>query len=594
MHTKRKRTYLLSAILIIFCIILEPGLFRDSGSSVWGQKKPGKTAKKPRQKRVRKFALNFNNVDINEFINIMSQLIGKNIILDDKVKGKISISSAKKVPVSQAYDIMKSILEVKGLAVVETENLIKVIPITDAIKKNVEIIIDGKKTELKPREEKTITFLLELKNADATEISNTLKTLKSKFTTIVVHKTLNIIIFSGSANEVEGLIKISRALDKEVKEDEETVSKGNIHVVHLENADSDQLAEVLSRIPFSETAKINTTPIQRRTPAPRRGKNIRQPARQPQKSASKLSIISNKETNSLIITAKPEEFKEIRRLIKELDIVREQVLIEALIVEIGADNGWGFGIDWMLGNQTGNHIYGGSSIMGNVPNYSASGSDAVLGKKLALPLATGFQLGYLSDTSILGFALLNASSSKSNINILSTPQILTIDNQEAELNVGEEVPVQTNTRITENDTQLFTWDYKPVGLKLKITPHITKSNRITLDLYQEVNTVLGDISETSLIPPKLGKRDIKTKVTVLDGKTIVVGGLIRNNKTVTVTKVPLLGDIPLLGWFFKHESVSYTKTNLLVFITPHIVTKEEKLEKITRQKRRGQMILKQQ
>lgn len=595
MYLKRKNFYLLSAILLVFVIMLEPGIYRDSNNSAWGQKKTAKRKRMLKKKRIRKFALNFNDVDIHEFINIMSQLIGKNIILDDKVRGKISISSAKRVPVSQAYEIMKSILEVKGLAVVETENLIKVIPITEAIKKNVEIIIDGKKTELKPREEKTITFLLELKNADAVEISNTLKTLKSKFTTIVVHKTLNTIIFSGSANEVEGLISITRALDKKVdEEDEEIISKGNIHVVHLENADSDQLAEVLSRIPFSETAKINTSPIQRRTPTSRRNKRARQPVRQPKKNQSKLSIISNKETNSLIITANPEEFKEIRRLIKELDIVREQVLIEALIVEISADNGWGFGIDWMLGNQTGNHIYGGSSIMGNGPDYSASGSDAILNKKLAIPLSKGFQLGYLSDTSILGFALLNASSSKSNINILSTPQVLTIDNQEAELNVGEEVPVITNTRITENDTQLSTWDYKSVGLKLKITPHITKSNRITLDLYQEVNTVLGDISETSLRPPKLGKRDIKTKVTVLDGKTIVVGGLIRNNKTISVTKVPLLGDIPLLGWFFKHQSVSYTKTNLLVFITPHIVTKEEKLEKITRQKRRGQMILKKQ
>ncbi len=595
MQAKRKRIHLLWAILLIYAIMLDPGIFQNPGSAAWGQKKPVKKTVKSKKKRIRKFALNFNNVEIHEFINIMSQLIGKNIILDDKVRGKISISSAKRVPVTQAYEIMKSILEVKGLAVVETENLIKVIPITEAIRKNVEIIIDGKKTELKPREEKTITFLLELKNADAVEISNTLKTLKSKFTTIVVHKTLNTIIFSGSANEVEGLISITRALDKKVdEEDDEIISKGNIHVVHLENADSDQLADVLSRIPFSETAKINTSPIQRRTPTPRR-KGTRQPVRQPQKSKTQLSIISNKETNSLIITAKPEEFKEIRRLIKELDIVREQVLIEALIVEISADNGWGFGIDWMLGNQTGNHIYGGSSIMSSsFPDYSASGTSTVLNKDLALPLRSGFQLGYLSDTSILGFALLNASSTKSNINILSTPQVLTIDNQEAELNVGEEVPVITNTRITENDTQLSTWDYKSVGLKLKITPHITKSNRITLDLYQEVNSVLGDISETSTKPPKLGKRDIKTKVTVFDGKTIVVGGLIRNNKTVTVTKVPLLGDIPLLGWFFKHQSVSYTKTNLLVFITPHIVTKEEKLEKITRQKRRGQMMLKKQ
>ena len=228
------------------------------------------------------------------------------------------------------------------------------------------------------------------------------------------------------------------------------------------------------------------------------------------------------------------------------------------------------------------------AIMGNPPDYTKPSG---ITQTLVLPLRSGMQLGYLSDSSILGFALLNATGSKSNINILSTPQILTIDNHEAELNVGEEIPVVTNTRISESGTQFNTFDYKSVGVKLKITPHITKGGRITLDLYQEINTVLGDTTDTQ-VPPKLGKRDFKTKVTILDGKTIVIGGLIKNNKIVSETKVPILGDIPLLGWFFKHKSVSYSKSNLLVFITPHIVTKQAKIEKITEQKRNAQKRLK--
>jgi Type II secretory pathway, component PulD len=209
-------------------------------------------------------------------------------------------------------------------------------------------------------------------------------------------------------------------------------------------------------------------------------------------------------------------------------------------------------------------------------------------KKLAVPLNPGFQLGYMPDLSVLGFALLNASATDTNFNVLSTPQVLTVDNSEAELNVGEEIGVPTNNRITDQNTTFQTFEYKTVGIKLKITPHITHKQRITLDLYQEVNSIIGDTTATTsggaLIPPKLGKRDIKTKVTVSDGKTIVVGGLISNQKNINESKVPILGDIPLLGWIFKHKTVSYSKRNLLVFITPHILTRRSRVDALTKEK----------
>ena len=212
---------------------------------------------------------------------------------------------------------------------------------------------------------------------------------------------------------------------------------------------------------------------------------------------TKLSIIANKETNSLVITARPDEYQEIMRIVKELDIVREQVLIEAMIVEVNVENGWGFGIDWMLGNKSGIHMYGGSSInSSSIPNYTVPDAFGTA-KKLAVPLATGFQLGYVPDTSVLGFALLNASATDDNFNILSTPQILTVDNSEAELNVGEEIGVPTNNRITDQNTTFQTYEYKTVGIKLKITPHITKKQRITLDLYQEVNSIIGETQQLS-------------------------------------------------------------------------------------------------
>ncbi len=593
-----------------------PGTVEQKKGETAGKKAASKVRGKGEDTGPRSMLLNFNNVEISEFLNVMGQLIGKNILIDDKVKGKITISSSRKIPVAKAVDIMKAVLEIKGLAVVEAENFVKVVPVQDAVKETVKVIID-KKGEVSLDQENLITYLYQFKNADVNEVSKVFNSLKSRYTDVVTYQPENMIIMRGEAQDINGLMKIAKTLDvftygPEDKKDKQP--KGNIHVIHLEHADATELAAVLSRVPFSDTAKIDSSPVAAPQQQPQQQPTQETPALYShqsiadararkktgdtrttdlQKSTSKLSIIANKETNSLIVAAKPDEFREIDKLVKELDIVRQQVYIESLIVEVSADSSWGFGIDWMLGNQSGSHLYGGSSIMGSLPDYTVPSS--LSGKKLAVPLSTGFQLGYLADRSVLGYVLLNASGTDKNFNVLSTPQVLAIDNNESEINVGSEIPVVANNRISDTGTQFYTYEYKTVGVKFKVKPHITKNQSITLDLFLEVNSVLDSTSTattTSYVPPRLGRRDFKTKITVNDGKTIVVGGLIRDEKTVTETKLPFLGDIPLLGWFFKHKSYSDSKTNLLVFITPSIVTKSLKLEAMTEQKREEQRRLK--
>jgi len=520
------------------------------------------------------FSLNFNDVEISDFLNVMSQILEKNIIISDKVKGKITISSAKKVPVDQAFDLMKSILEIKGFAVIETGNLIKIVPINDAVQKNIEVILDGEKIVL--QDENAVTYLLEIKNADANDIASVLKTLKSPDADVVVYKTLNMIIFTGQGSEINGLVKVARQLDRKPAETTEItkdiIDEGSsIHVVHLENADATTLADVLSRIPFSQYAVVNTQPKDNNPQNKQSGEK------------PKLSIIPNKETNSLIINASPAEFKEIYNIIKQLDIVRPQVLIEAIVLEVDATSSWGLGINWDMGGKKNNNMFGGSSGFGGVPNFS--NPSGLENKTLAVPMTNNtFTLGYVRDASILGFILLNATGEEQLINVLSTPHILTIDNQEAEINVGEEISVTTNTKVSDSGTLYYTYEYKPVGLKMKITPHITRGERITMDFFLEANSVLDQTTTSTTKPPDLGKRDMKTKITVNDGMTVVVGGLIRTSKKDTEYKVPILGDIPLLGWFFKSKSKEDTKTNLLVFITPRIVTDPEKIKKITEEK----------
>ncbi len=533
-------------------------------------------------------SLNFNDVEIADFLKMMSAYTGKNITVSDKVRGKITLISQKKIPAAEAYNLMVSILQVKGYAVIETGNVIKVVPLNEAILNNNEVIIDND-DKVSAVDDRAVTYILSLEYADAAEMSRILNTMKSAFSRIIFYAPLNVVIISGVSSEIDGLIKIARALDVKPASDEvqagNSVSQGNIHVFHLQNANAEDLANVLSRVPFSETAKIDTTPQVRDSRQAAQTTN-----RQPQtpKPQSKLSIVANKETNSLIITANAEEYYYIKKVIDELDIVRQQVLIEALIIEVSAENGWGFGINWMLGDQSGNNIYGGSQILDT--SSLAGSSTKILGKTSSLPLSEGFQIGYMLDSVDLGFVLLNARANDDKFNVLSTPQILTTDNQEAEINVGEEFAIPSNNRVSEDGTLTYSYEYKSAGLKLKITPHITKGDMITLDLYQEVNDIKST-SSTSTAPPNVTKRDIKTRVSVLDGKTIVVGGLISNKKTETESKVPILGDIPLLGWLFKNVTVEYKKTNLLVFITPRVMTDPNKIDALTKQKIEEQKIL---
>jgi len=585
-----KKLIIAPVVLMMFLIMTVTPQPEQNNSFLWAAKK---TREKTKEKeKDNSFALNFNDVEISEFLNVMSQVLGKNIILSDKVKGKITINSARKVPIAEAYNLMKSILEIKGFAVVETENLIKVVPVKEAVQKNVEVIIDGDKVKL--NREDVVTFLLELKYADSNDISNVLKTIKSADTDIVVYKPLNTMILTGNTMDIRGLVKVAQTLDKNPAGSEEPGAedklddKASIHVVHLENADAVSLSEVLSRIPFSQYAVINTNPIKSQGAAGKdktvtpSGQGIQGQSQNPQ---MKLSIIANKETNSLIINASGAEYKEISKVIKQLDTVRPQILIEATIIEVGVDSNWNFGIDWSLGGDTGTGLVGGSSIMGTtVPSYT--NNTGISGKTLSVPLTQGnMALGFLSNTTSLGFILLNASGGAANTNIISTPHILTIDNHEAEINVAKEIAIPTNSRTDTVGNTYYTYEYKPVGLKLKLTPHITTGEKITLDLFVEVNSVIGN-TDTKLTdkPNDLAKRDIKTKISISDGKTIVVGGLMNDEINEEETKVPLLGDIPLLGWFFKHKAKSNSKSNLLVFITPKVVTDVERIKKITEEK----------
>lgn len=559
-----------------------------------------------KKKKEATFRLDFNKARMDEFLKTMSELLRKNILIDHKVPGSVTIVSPKPIPVSKAFTVLKTILAQYGYMPVEEDNIIRVVKIGDAFKLDTELRITTDLGKFDRKEfdkvSKNVTHLVVLNYATPRELISLLKNISTKETKVISFDKANVIVLVGNSDEVLHLVEVAKELDKRSRVVEADDIHRNMHIIHLAYADAEKLAAILTRLRFElpETppdAKQSDNKTKAKLPV--RGKRTvnRIPTRRTASSSGKLDniakvdIIANKETNSLIITAPPSVYRDVKQVVKELDIMRSQVLVEALIVEISGDDSWGAGIEW----QHGSSINSGNSSLDNT--YALGSSTTNLGEDYVnnagyLPgLTLGLLKGSLeTDDGTVTipniYALLNLYSETQEINILSTPQILVKDNQEAELNVGQQVPIITNTRLTDQNTTYNTYDLKSVGIKLKITPQINKKRFISLDLYSEIKALVGDVSNLSLTePPVISERNIKTQITIQDRKTIVIGGLIQSDNNEIIRKTPILGDIPILGWFFKRKTRTKTKTNLLIFITPYIINTPEEMNNITDRKR---------
>ncbi len=252
------------------------------------------------------------------------------------------------------------------------------------------------------------------------------------------------------------------------------------------------------------------------------------------------------------------------------------MLVEALIVEITLNEGETLGFDWRVMADTGL----GFDAVG-MSNTGLMTQGVLAG---GLPgLTVGLLTGRVPDV----YAIINANKENTNFKILSTPEIVTIDNHEASINIGEQIPFLTSSRIDENNNVIQTYDYKDIGISLKLTPHINQNGYITMDISQVIKKVVEGTS--AFENPSVYNREIQSRVTVKDRRTVVLGGLIRDDVVKIEQKVPFLGDIPLLGLLFRKTNDQRVRTNLLVFITPHIITADQEIEKITELKRSEQI-----
>jgi general secretion pathway protein D len=617
--------------------------------------------------------LNFRDVEILNVIRLMSELTGKNFLVDDNVRGKVTLIAPEPMSIDEAYQVFLSILEIQGFTVVPQGPVIKVIPSADIKDSPIPTVTDEEGTLRPVGSDAFVTQLISLEFADVNQIRGLVSPLVSKESSLLSYAPTNTLILTETASNIARLKKIIAALDvkaptkifrvlplqhadagelagslqtalqglaerntgAEVPQPAEPAERrrrrrqrssqsspstrdgptilpdtrtnsliliatpanmdvatdliakldiptpsgrGKIHVYYLSHANAEELAQVLTA-QAPEIAQIQEA--QADGPSQRPGRPTTG------KTPTEITITADKPTNSLVITAEPETYAIIEDIIEKLDIRRSQVLVEGLIAEVSLDTARDLGVEWRIIEQpNGTQVFA-----------SATGSDStgVLADPTGLLSTPGFLVGALRNTIRLNVGgseqqllnipvLLRAFQGNTNVEVLATPNLLTTDNEEAEIVVGEQRPFLTSVNRVPDAGIINvsnTFDFRDTGITLRITPQISKGNTVRTELFLEITRF---VSESEVGAVTTTKRSTKTTVIVDDGQTIVLGGLIQDAHNEANTSIPCLGNVPLLGFAFRQSGVQSNKTNLLIFLTPHIITTHDDVERVTTHK----------
>ncbi len=511
---------------------------------------------------------NFVDVDLPVITKFVSEITHKNFILDERVKGKITIITPTKLSVSDTFNLFTAVLEMKGFTVVPLGvDAYSIIPTSEAKQKGLKF-----NKEKQPVNASYAAQLIPLKYVSAAEVMKLVQPIISKDGYISVFGPGNLLLVIDSGVNIANVVSVIDAIDKPSE------NRGSINIYFLENADATELSKVLETLTKSAQA---------------------QPQKQPSvasafESVSGITITPDKASNALIIVASPSDYQNILPIIKKLDKRRRQVFVEVMIAEISLNRLIQLGSQWRAAVQSG----GAPVVVAGVGSVDTSTISSIitgltgltiggLGNYYTIPQT--MISGATSNVTAPGIAVLfSLSDFRDALNVLSTPQILTSDNKEAQILVGQNVPFIASRQqdITTANTVLNNITRQDVGITLKITPQISESEYVKMDIYQEVSALVGGQSDNILttVGPTITKRSTKTSVVVRDKQTVVIGGLMQDSEEETTTKVPFFGDIPLIGWLFKYKTTQKTKTNLLVFLTPHIVTEAAHLGQLSRDK----------
>jgi general secretion pathway protein D len=572
--------------------------------------------------------VNLKDADISAFISQIADITGKSFVIDPRVKGKVTVVSTETMNTEAVYELFLSVLQVHGYAAVPAGDVIMVVQ-QNSVKQQ------GRDLETKHAEQsqEMITKVLVIKNTPALDLVPILRPLVAKYGHLAGVKSANALIISDHASNITRIEQIIERLDKSGSEELEVIQLkeawvGNV-VTMLQSLDPDKVAQgkgaksggagsirvvadersnrIIIKGEKTARERIRTLIQQLDKPSYFSGstkvirlkyadaKNLAEllkgvmsesdsGGKDENKAKGKASIHADEELNALVVRAEPSVLKEIDEIIHELDVRRAQVLIESAIVEVTGDVTDSLGFQWAVGD-TDNPVAG--TNFGNAGQSLSSIASGIAGGTPSL--GNGLTLGGFKETNgqVDFGVIIQALESQSNTNLLSTPSIMTLDNQEAEIIVGQNVPFRTGSTTSSSNSNPFTTiKREDIGVTLKIKPHIHEGNELRLEVEVSSESVATTTVEgqADLIT---NKRKLKTMILAADQETIVLGGLISDDIIETESKVPLLGDIPILGWLFKSKSTQHVKRNLMVFLRPTVVLDKQKATTLTQDKYNG-------
>ena len=569
--------------------------------------------------------MNMRDADIRTLIQWIADQTGKNMIVHKDVQGKVTVLSAKPVTKAEAYKVFLSVLQVHGYAAIESPEAVKIVPASLAAQSG--LPLSAKNADAASTNDMVVqTF--KLNNISAVEVAQTVRPLVSKDAIINADASTNMLLIADHSANVNQLQSLVQRMDQS--------GGAEVELVRLENANAKEVVASLGGLfpnqaagggpgssgamPLAIAADERSNSVllsgdsskraqakrlikQMDKPLSGEGntqvvylqyatakdvapilKSIAQSVLKDQKDkATSFSIEPSDAANALVINAPPGLIANLREVINKLDIQRAQVLVEALIVEVSGDVSDDLGILWTTGNLNDANKSGGVAAVNTLGNLTPPVSitvDPTTNTKVYSPQA-GLTFGYLKNGDLR--AAIRALSATTKANILSTPTVVAIDNEPASLLVGQNVPFITGqaTSAASGTTNPFTTvERKDIGISLEITPRINQGDSITLDIKQKVENIAPAVTGAQDLVTN--KREINTKALIKDDTVLVLGGLISDDETISKQKVPILGDLPLIGKLFSSEGRTRKKQNLMVFIHPVILKDQQHIAEVSK------------
>lgn len=575
--------------------------------------------------------INLKEADIGAFISQVADITGKSFVIDPRVKGKVNVLSSEPMNKDGVYELFLSVLQVQGFVAVPAGDVTLIVQQNDVKQQGRDL-----DESVQVDSQELLTKVIMIKNTPALDLVPILRPLVAKYGHLAGVKSANALIISDHANNIFRIEQIIDRLDRSGSEELEVIQLkeawvGNV-VTMLQNLDPAKVSQGNAAGANENTAgsirvvadeRSNRLIIKGEKSARERIRKLIEDLDQPSyftgsarvmrlqyadakklaellkgllsdapagdkdnQAKGKAGIHADEELNALVVRAEPSLMKEIEELVSALDVRRAQVLIESAIVEVTGDISDALGFQWVAGDL--DKPVGGTSFSNAGPSLSSIAGSIASGNAAAA-IGSGLTLGgYSESNGQPEFGLImQALSSNTNTNLLSTPSIMTLDNQEAEIIVGQNVPFLTGSTASSTNTNPFTTiQRQDVGITLKVKPHIHDGTAIRLEVEAKAESVAQTTvaGSADLIT---NKRSLKTMILADNEETIVLGGLIRDDMREVESKVPLLGDIPLLGWLFKSKSVTQVKSNLMVFLRPTIVNNSGVSRDITTEKFNG-------